>query len=488
MNIHATPSFTPTQEQESIIAAARETRDNLMIQALAGAAKTTTLRLIAEALPTTPILSLAFNKRIAADMQSRLPANATAQTLNSLGHRAWGRVVGGRLSLSEDKTSLILRDIIRNSGPDDREELWSSFSDITRAVRTAKNSGWVPDGEFPELRPLIGDEQFFASLDEAPSDLTVTTLRSLMIESYRQSLAGRIDFDDQILMPSLHPRAVFDYTPLVMVDEAQDLSSINHEMLGKIVKRRVIVVGDPYQSIYAFRGADERSMDTMRDRWNCTVLRLTTSFRCPIAVVREARWRAPEMRYPAWAKEGEVTALPSWSAGDIPDGATILCRNNAPLFSAAVRLLKSGRYPEIVGNDIGKRLITIMKKLGPAETPQDAALYLLTEWLEKNLTKSRDESKTRDLHDCCRIFIEANDTLGNAITYAEHLMASKGRIQLMTGHKSKGLEFPEVFILDCETCNPKSTQDRNLLYVMQTRAQERLVYIASSGWSGDGTV
>ena len=61
------PDFTvrrilATEEQEVIINAALNTRDNLMLNALAGAAKTSTLQFLAKYLPIQPILCLAFNK------------------------------------------------------------------------------------------------------------------------------------------------------------------------------------------------------------------------------------------------------------------------------------------------------------------------------------------------------------------------------------------------------------------------------------------
>ena len=92
-------TFTPTPEQLRIISAASSTPDNLIISALAGAAKTSTLVLIAEALPKTSILCISFNKKIATEMKERLPANCTSMTLNSLGHRVWGDTLGKRLAL-----------------------------------------------------------------------------------------------------------------------------------------------------------------------------------------------------------------------------------------------------------------------------------------------------------------------------------------------------------------------------------------------------
>jgi F-box protein 18 (helicase) len=58
----------PTPEQQVIIDFAVSSKENLLIRAFAGTAKTTTLEFIARALPIQPILCLAFNKRIAEAM------------------------------------------------------------------------------------------------------------------------------------------------------------------------------------------------------------------------------------------------------------------------------------------------------------------------------------------------------------------------------------------------------------------------------------
>jgi hypothetical protein len=84
---------TPTPEQMAIINAALNTPDNLIIAALAGAAKTTTLEMICKRMPVMPILSLAFNKRIAEEMKKKLPGHVTCKTLNALGHMVWAQSI-----------------------------------------------------------------------------------------------------------------------------------------------------------------------------------------------------------------------------------------------------------------------------------------------------------------------------------------------------------------------------------------------------------
>src|SRR5690606_29635515 len=164
----------------------------------------------------------------------------------------------------------------------------------------------------------------------------------------------------------------------------------------------------------------------------------------PQAVVREAQWRAPHMRWPEWAEEGEVRTLSSWSASDLPETATILCRNNAPIFSIALALLRNGRYPQIVGNDIGRGLIKILKKFGPTSMRQEEVLAAIELWTKEKKRKSRNKGRVDDQAECLRIFAEQGENLGDAIAYAEHILAAHGPIQLMTIHKSKGLEWDDV--------------------------------------------
>lgn len=473
------PAFRPTEEQEAILTAVKETDDNILISALAGAAKTSTLVLIAHALPRTAILCLAFNVRIAKEMQERLPSTCKAMTLNSCGHRAWANFLNKKfLEVDTRKTYRIVKQIIED-GLDGEAKRWaySNMAQIMRDVDAGKSWGYVPTGHYPHAKRLMDDEEYFASLDEEPIDLHKEILQAAALISLKEAHQGVIDFGDQLLCPTVFPASFVQY-PLVMVDEAQDLSALNHAMLRKLVKKRIIAVGDECQSIYGFRGAHEDSMSLLKKEFSMQEFILSISFRCPISVVLEARWRAPHMRHPDWAKPGRVEALGLWEQRDIPDHGVILCRNNAPLFSIAIRLLKSGRYPELVGNDIGKQLIKTLAKLGPTSMSKAETMGAIDMWEAEKLEKSRNPGKVKDQAACLRIFADLGSTLGDAVAYAERVLAAAGPIKLMTGHKAKGLEFDDVFILD-QYLIGKDPQDQNLRYVMQTRAKSTLTYIRS---------
>lgn len=473
-------TFTPTPEQTAVVTAAAETEDNLLVNALAGAAKTSTLVLLTEhpKMRKVSTLCLAFNKKIAVEMAERLPPQCQSMTLNSLGHRVWSSTIGKRLVVDTGKNRAILRGLIDALPHAARDEAWDEFSDMLRMMEQAKTQGYVPSGRFPAAKPLYDDSDFWASLDEEPSAMAEDLVRKATIESLSQAMLGKIDFSDQILMPTIFP-ASFPAYPLVMIDEAQDLSELNHVMLSKLVKKRLIAVGDPNQAIYGFRGAHENSMSLLKERFSMSELTLSISFRCPIAVVREAQWRAPHMRWPDWARPGEVRSLRDWGVETLPETAAIICRNNAPLFSMAIRLLSNGRYPELIGNDIGKLLQKWLKDLGPPELKQADVMTAIDKWEEVKAKKSRVPAKVADQAECLRVFARQGETLAAALAYADHVMNAHGPIQLMTGHKSKGLEFDTVFILDRHLVKVGQGQEDNLLYVMQTRAKRELIYVES---------
>lgn len=479
-------TITPTPEQEAIISRAVETTDNLLISALAGAAKTSTIVMMAHALKGKQILCLAFNVRIAKEMQERLPPWCEARTLNSLGHRIWGDTLGRRLIVDADKNYRILKALVDQLEGEEKREAFEIFADVKRTIEHGKTAGWIPEGAFAikKPKPLYTDDEFFDSLDEEPSDLFAHLVTQASLRSLTESFEGKIDYSDQILLPSIFP-ALYPRYPVVMVDEAQDLSPLNHRMLARLVgDRRLIAVGDECQSIYAFRGASVNSMRELQQAFHMSELGLSISFRCPISVVEEARWRAPHMKYPEWAKPGEVRHLGEWDVSNLTDDAVIICRNNAPLFSMAFRLIRAGRYPELVGNDIGKGLIKILRSFSKDDNlPCEEVKVAIDRWRQAKLAKARNKSKIEDQAECLEIFAEQGRTLGEAIAYAARIMSMAGPVKLMTGHKSKGLEFDNVYFLDQHLLRDDQ-QDKNLRYVIQTRAKSTLTYVNSTAFSG----
>lgn len=495
------PDFKNTPEQDAILAEAKSD-ESLIITALAGAAKTTTLCLLAKKLPVVPTLCCAFNKRIADEMAKRMPSHIQCSTMNSLGHRAWGAKLGRRLIVETDKGYNIVNELMTTLGPDAKKKMGEGFSSLLRMVRLAKSKGYVPDKfnvkgmghslcDLDEFLDDIGGD-----LEVEPDDDFIDWFEHCLERSITMAYEGRIDYDDQIYMSVLFD-APYPKFKIIMVDEAQDLSPLNHEALRRMFGGRLIAVGDPYQAIYGFRGAHTGSMALLKDEFKCKELFLSVSFRCPIAVVERARYRAPSMQYPEWAKPGLVSRMGEYTHHEFQDGDVVICRNNAPLFSLALKLIRAGRGISLRGNDIGKALIKVLQKLGPGTMSQEVVLQEIANWQEEQLKKSRPSRHAgiNDRAECLRVFAEVGQTLEESIAYATRLFDMAGPIELMTGHKSKGLEFMRVFHLDpflipskfAMRCaddgdTSKLEQEKNLRYVIETRSQDSLFLIDSEDY------
>lgn len=467
-------SNDPTPEQQAILDLVRTSKSNLLINAYAGTGKTTTLEMIERATKLMPVLYLCFNKRIAEEAKLRMLSSTSVKTFNGIGHTIWARSVNKNLTLDPKKSQTILSGLIKATPKHVQDVMWSCFWEVIQGVSLAKALGYIPEGKFPIATPLITSGLFHSALDETPDDLTSDLIDEILTRSITASYAGQIDYNDQIYMPALFG-GTFPKFPLVLVDEAQDMSPVNHALLERLCKAsRVIAVGDPQQSIYAFRGAKAKGMQELQAKYSMTSTDLSVSFRCPSAIVEAARWRVPS--FTAFREGGHVEQLKGLSLDLLGPSPTFLCRNNAPLLSIAFRLLSSGRSVSVAGSDVGPKLIALMGKLGSDDMGRSATLDSIAEWEAER--EDRGSTTAHDLAACMRVFASHGETLAQAILYAQHLFAQKGSVQFMTGHKAKGLEFDEVYFLDPQLCRDDE-QDLNLKYVITTRSKDKLYFIES---------
>jgi DNA helicase II / ATP-dependent DNA helicase PcrA len=462
--------MVPTDEQAEIIALADDP-SNLQIIAYAGCGKTSTLEMFDRTMLPGPRLCLAFNKRIAEEVAKRLSPTTECRTFNSLGHRIWAAAVSPKLVLDPKKTQNTFKEIVGALSKADRDAAWEEYGEICNAVNLAKGMGYIPAGATGWSKRLLGPEDFFSSLEDQLSHHAIEIANSILDTSIVAAYRGLIDFNDQLYMPALFGGS-FPRFPCVLVDEAQDLSPINHEMLRKLRPPRLVAVGDPFQSIYQFRGAMQDGMAIQRSAFSMQTQRLSVSFRCPSEIVANARWRAPGFR--SLVDGGTVSSLKELALESIGDGSAIICRNNAPLFALASHLLAAGRSCRVAGSDVGPKLISLLRRLGDDSLDRSAVLSSIDNWERKK----GDSSTASDLAACMRIFANLGQTLKDAIAYAEHVLRQDGRVLLTTGHKAKGLEWETVYHLDPWLIG-KSEQELNLRYVIQTRAREAYYEIDS---------
>ena len=129
-----------TAEQDHILTLARDTSDNIMMNALAGCGKTSTLELIERNVKVKPILYLCFNKRNADEATDRMLSTTTVRTFNSLGHRIWAKAQSAPLKLDPKKTNLLFKEALAKYTKPRQTEAWEEFWNVANAVARAKRS------------------------------------------------------------------------------------------------------------------------------------------------------------------------------------------------------------------------------------------------------------------------------------------------------------------------------------------------------------
>lgn len=496
--------FSPTPEQQAIIDAGPDPR-SIMIQAYAGTGKTATLVMLANAMPLRPSLALVFNRRNKLEMEERFPDHFKVSTLNGLGLGAWNKAIGRRSAVDSDKILKIAKEWTKQEQAKLTPE---DFSALLALVRRARSMGLVPPKVMGQPKPLLTSDDWELVADAAYLDITselIYAAEAILRQSIKLSFQGVIDYDDQIYMSALFG-GVFPRFPVVMVDEAQDLSALNKIMVARSSPGKLIIVGDPRQAIYAFRGADSSSMQSLRslrDEW--IDLKLSTTWRCPKAVVERQQRHAPGFNAAPEAPLGQVIDLQAqpWSIATIEAHAggspvAILCRNNAPLLCAAIRVIKARRGVQLLGGEIGKGLVRLLKKIvGDLTTPISITCDLIREWQDREAGLARANEKPErvalinDRTECLLALTEDVHvrTAADMVKLLEELFSSStSQVLLSTGHKAKGLEWHTVVHLDPKLIPSKYArkqlaegnpvpmeQDRNLRYVIETRAKRNLI-------------
>jgi len=513
--------FKPSTYQQAVYDVIEHGNGSLIVNAVAGSGKTTTIvnsvELLSDSLTT---MFCAFNKSIATELGNRLPKHVNTCTMNSLGHRAWMRHVGGRIDLKVDKTYRIF----------DSEQIQTEFSHksprsvryvVSQLVGFAKGLGLVPaELEGKGYTGLLADttkswegiiQHYGVDMNikrdgktrfEVKQELREKT--DLAIEIARRILyigiknQKLIDFNDQLYLPVI-ANARFPANDVVFVDEAQDISAIQRVMLKRSLKHggRLIAVGDPHQAIYGFRGADSESLNNIAKDFNANSLPLSISYRCPQDIVKEAQSFVSHIEASDTAPMGKVEQLGTYSNTNMdtfqPEDF-VLCRNVAPLIKLAFALIRAQKPVGILGRDIGKTIVSLIEKLN-ANDITDLELKL-SQWEQIEISRIQERDPEANVGyiieraDAVRTFITCSHehTIEGVIDAVGRLFCNSisGAVKLATIHKSKGLEAERVIILDQHLIPSKyatqewqKEQENNLNYVAITRSMGYLGYIES---------
>jgi DNA helicase-2/ATP-dependent DNA helicase PcrA len=231
-------------------------------------------------------------------------------------------------------------------------------------------------------------------------------------------------------------KQVLAKTSHLLVDEAQDMSVIQWNILKKLSRKgiNVFCVGDPAQTIYSFRGASGKYLSQFTNRFADSVkIKLTKNYRSSAEIVDIGNWLRKNINV-------NYHEIESTKAN-----------------CSKPKLLSESTFEE----SMGWVCKSINELLAQGEDVNEIAVLVRTNDQLESVNSIMEKEKVPVPDD--------EDAFG---------------VSLMTMHGSKGKEFKHVFVidprfgysqLDTEYC------EKRILYVAITRAKQSLSIIRDCG-------
>lgn len=481
--------------------------------AVAGSGKTTTGVELMKRLPRNLNIRFnAFNRHIKEALSSKVQGcpNVSVSTYNAQG---WGvcRQHMPRVVLNKDKTEILLGRL-GNLG-----RCGKYMNTMIRLVSLLK-SEYVFNLELVEDHIDILMEHHGIMI----KDKDRGEFGRLIIKLYELCLSEKniLDFDDQIFMP-LYLDLPIPQCDFLIVDEYQDTNKLQARFVEASVSGRgtgidylglgsqgprVLIIGDPEQAIYGFRGATQDAMHQFMTAHKATTLPLYICYRCPRAVVMEARRLVNHIEPAPGAMEGTVDEVSEKQFRERADREDlVLCRCVAPLIESCLGFIEDGKAAYVLGREIGTQLTNFLNSI--CGDSDNMGLEELSEAIESYkelqiaiLTKSKRDDQIINLEDRCRTLEVIIRSVMRDKGCSKNVYGIRQRIGMlvpnvdkkkpygiahMTIHKAKGLESErDVYLLRRDLLpHPRCkkawqiAEERRLEYVAITRATHGFYWV-----------
>ncbi len=478
------------------------------------------------------VMALTFTNRAAAELRGRLrqlgAGGVAARTFHAAAlaqlNYFWPQVVGGQLPSVLDGKGRVLGHAAEKLGV--RVDT-ATLRDVAAEIEWRKVSG-------------LGLEEYAAALGSRPlpGTLTADTLIDLH-RTYEELKDERkqIDFEDVLLVcagmiesePSVAMQVREQYRFFV-VDEYQDVSPLQHQLLGLWLgtRRDLCVVGDASQTIYSFAGArSEYLLDFEREHPGATVVRLEQNYRSVPPVVDTAnrlmRGRSGALTLHAVqdARPGDGVPPPDsfeddraearavadriaqeLAAGARPESIAVLYRVNVQAAALEQALGDLGISYQLRGSkrffDLPEVRQAIMTLRAASVAATDEPLFKSVSDVLRTLGWSvrppEGRGAVRERWESLNAIMGLVDEMPEGATFrrfTDELLARQAgqheptlsAVTLATLHAAKGLEWDSVHLVGLsEGLVPISyastfeqvDEERRLLYVGITRARRRL--------------
>ena len=477
--------------QQAILDAINTTNNNISISGVAGCGKTYTLELICRELASREnapsILYLAFNNAIVKESEGKLaPYGVTVKTSHSYAKSA----IPYQCRVNGYKYQNKVKKDLDRAFEQEHKLLFGflSANQIVKIFDLIRN--W--------FKPIT-EENVLVALEHTGTDVDIEWIEDYLLPLvvYLKNLSkwgfeniNEIDFVDMLTFPIKFKFPLKHYD-VILVDESQDLSPLMHALLkSRVDKSRIINVGDPYQSINAFAGADPDSFYNMQKLTSAIELPLDVCYRCPDPVIELAQKYVPHIQ--GTGKEGNVSSI---SFGEMIDNVQlknlIICRNNFPLVKIAFALMRKGKRAVIAGKKFAEYIESYVKKVNRVCSDFDKFEEFFCDYMDNRINEAKTDDRKEILLDI-KLCVEELLLIDSVVSYKtlletiQNLFSDERNTEsvlLSSYHRSKGLQNKNVYIylhrpLPAPSSEPTNTdQERNLAYVAVTRSLENLFMV-----------
>ena len=410
----------PSEKQQKIYDTWVNENCNILVQAVAGSGKSTTLLELGKLSTHKSCLYLAFNKTIQLELEEKIKQNnmnhCSALTLHGLGLSMINKVK--KAEVNDGKVYNLMYEIISKNKwlyklkSDTRNELdflryaLIDCNNISRLYLTSdldeiEKYGFIMGKvfsydiltqvekdklfqkyrrRFPSDEEVINSPEYnaeYQSINRRKFIVLWNKLYELREESYNEEKII-IDFLDMIYLPVIKNVPVPTQYQYMFVDECQDLSYLQQKFIDKLILEGEIekysAFGDKNQSIYLFAGSFSKSFDMFKERENVIELPLDINYRCSTSIIAYAN-EVYNNLLPFKTSEGVVKHIKEGDytkrednlyrlediVRNIDDDCLIICRNTKPLIQLYFNLLSVNRTPSFVGNDILNSVVNFLK-------------------------------------------------------------------------------------------------------------------------------
>jgi F-box protein, helicase, 18 len=494
-------TLTPTEEQAEIISTDLRPGQVMVVDAVAGSGKTSTLEMYVDAHPRKKFLYLAFGKAQADEAKAKFGPNAECRTTHSLAFRETGApyAKNRQKGLGSEPRGKAIMEPLKINFP------WMANMTIATLSRYLQSADLeIGPQHLPEYAAFKPMEDQMTVLHKA------RTLWKKMADKDDVTIPMSHDgylklWQLECLRSGKVPRVFYQFDA-VLLDEAQDTNATVEAILAQIVAQgshAVILTGDQRQGIYKWRGAVnmmERLTDSIEaGEINGVRKALTESFRYGprgADIAGKILSLGREERFKITGRGKDQSA--------VGGSRCYLARTNATLMDQAIATLESN--PAAVINFAGTNPInhydpTVPYKLNFIESvyhyfanqkhlARDPIVKRFEDWSDILKHARGDDEQDSEA---------ADKELAAAVKFVErHRFDTPAVLNLIvsrsgdparaiasfsTAHRAKGLEWDHVTILDDFTklgsdmerdengdLRLPDEQELNLLYVAATRA------------------